>query len=323
MRVFGVFACLFFSCLTAGAVQAQTFPTKAVTILHPYSVGSGPDVAVRVVARHLSTLWGKNVLVEARPGASGFIGLSAAKNAQADGHTLTLAGVAHASMNQGLYKSLPYDWEKDFSPISLIFKTPFFITVKGDGPYNTVGDLIAEAKKNVEKVSFATPYVGSPIHLGAGLFEAETGVRMLHVPFSDQTQVFVAIANGEVDWTLGTAASAGGLLQSGRVKFLAVANPTRSSAQPNVPTVAESGGPENYAVDSWVGLAAPANTPADVIQKINEDLAKVLTVAEVRERFEALGYEPSPSTAETFAELARRDRGKYAEIIKRANITPQ
>lgn len=306
-----------------GQASAQEYPGKTVRILHPYSAGSGPDIAARSVAESLSKQWGQTVIVEAKPGASGFIGLEAAKSAPADGHTLTLIGLAHMSMNPGLYKKLPYDWERDFSLIGLLFKTPFFVTVRADSPYKSVTDLIAAGKAAPGRVSYATPYVGSPIHLGAAIFESLTGTEMLHVPFSDQTQVFVSIANGDVDWTLGTVGSAGGLLKGGRVKLLAIASPTRLASQPDVPTVAESGGPANFEVDSWVGLAAPARTPPAVLEKVHRGLARALAEPDVKTRFAALGYETAPGTAEQFGELARRDRKKYSETIQRVGITPQ
>lgn len=302
---------------------AQGFPSKMVRILHPYSTGSGPDIAARMLAENLSKQWSQQVIVEARPGASGFIGLEAAKNSPADGHTLTLMGIAHMAMNPGLYKKLPYDWNRDFDLIGLIFKTPFFITVQAGNKYNSVTDLIEAARKAPGKVSYATPYVGSPIHLGAALFESMTGTQMLHVPYNDQTQVFVSIANNEVDWTLGTVGSAGALLRGGRVKLLAIASDKRLASQPDVPTVAESGGPQGYEVNSWVGLASPKGTPPAVIAKINADLAHALADPKVLEKFKALGYEAAPGSPADFEELAKGDEKKYTELIRRIGVTAQ
>ncbi|CAN5548969.1 tripartite tricarboxylate transporter substrate binding protein [soil metagenome] len=302
---------------------AQDYPTKMIRILHPYSAGSGPDIAARAVAENLSKQWNQSVIVEARPGASGFIGLEAAKNAAPDGYTLTLIGLAHMSMNPGLYKKLPYDWEHDFSLVGLMFRTPFFITVRTGGKYDTVSDLISVAKADPGGVTYATPYVGSPIHLGGALFESLTGTKMVHVPFSDQTQVFVSVANGDVDWTLGTIGSAGGILRAGKVKLLAIASDKRLSSQPDVPTVTEAGGPAGYEVDSWVGFAAPAKTPVAILEKVNAGIARALAEPAVKERFAGLGYETSPSTAAEFKALALRDLKKYTEIIRINGITAQ
>lgn len=314
------------ACALAGgtaSAAAQGFPSQVVRILHPYSTGSGPDIAARMIAENLSRQWSQQVIVEARPGASGFIGLEAAKNSPANGHYLTLIGLAHMAMNPGLYKKLPYDWERDFDLVGLVFKTPFFITVQSGDKYKSVADLIAAARKTPGKIAYATPYVGSPIHLGAALFESMTDTRMLHVPYNDQTQVFVSIVNGDVDWTLGTVGSAGALLRGGRVKLLAIASKTRLASQPEVPTVVESGGPAGYEVDSWVGLAAPKGTPPAIVARINADLARALADPNVIEKFKGLGYEAAPSSPAEFGDLARRDEQKYTELIRRIGVTAQ
>ncbi|MGE0808126.1 MAG: Bug family tripartite tricarboxylate transporter substrate binding protein [Burkholderiaceae bacterium] len=317
------FVAVMLAAITMGPARAQDYPNKLVRISHPYSAGSGPDIAARVLAEHLSAQWSQQVIVEARPGASGFIGLEAAKKAPADGHHLTLIGLAHMAMNPGLYKKLPYDWERDFGLIGLIFRTPFFVTVRSGDKYRSVADLIAASKRAPGSISYATPYVGSPIHLGAALFESMTGTRMLHVPYNDQTQVFVSIANGDVDWTLGTVGSAGALLRGGKVKLLAIASDKRLASQPDVPTVEESGGPAGYEVDSWVGLATPAGTPAWIRDKINADLARALADPKVLERFRGLGYEAAAGSPRAFEELAHKDARKYSELIRRIGVTPQ
>src|SRR5262245_38119625 len=189
-------------CLCWAAAQGQQYPTKVVKLVAPYSAGAGPAVFMRIMADRLSKAWGQQVIVDARPGASGFIAIEAVKNASPDGHELLVVSNAHVAINPALYRKLPYDPQSDFVPVGMIYHTPFFVTVKSDGPYATVSALIAAAKANPGKITYGAPYVGSPSHLGGADFAYRTGTRMLLVPFKDQSLMYVSIANGDLDWAL-------------------------------------------------------------------------------------------------------------------------
>jgi tripartite-type tricarboxylate transporter receptor subunit TctC len=291
-----------------------------VRIISPYPNGLTPDIAARAVADRLSRTWNQPVIVEPRPGANGFIAIGAAKKAAPDGHELLLAGQAHLSINPNIFPKAPYDAEQDFVPLSQIYRTPFFIAVATGGPYKSVSDLIAAAKTSKRKLTYSSPYVGSPPHLGAALFAHLIGAEMVHVPFKDGAQIYISVANGDVDWALGSVGSVLPLLKAGKLKLIAFAQMTRFPEYPDVPTVVEAGGPAGYEVDTWVSLVAPRGTPADVSQRISSDIAAALADATIRERFKGIGVDPVPSSPAQLAELIRNDTKVYGAIVRAAGV---
>jgi tripartite-type tricarboxylate transporter receptor subunit TctC len=307
----------------ASGASAQNFPSRPVKIVSPYPNGLTPDIAVRAVADRLSRSWNQPVIVEPRPGANGFLAIGQAKKAAPDGHELLLAGQAHLSINPRLFKSVPYDPEKDFAPLSLIYRTVFFVAVKTDGPYKGIPDLIAAAKSSQKKLSYSSPYVGSPPHLGAALFAHLTGTQMVHVPFKDGAQIYISVANGDVDWALGSIGSTLPLTKAGKLKLLAIAAKARDPEHPDIPTVGQAGGPAGYEVDTWVSLVAPAGTPAELARRISGDIAQALADAEVKERFKGIGVDPVSATPPELADLVRRDLAAYGDIVKRTGVTAE
>ena len=185
------------------------------------------------------------------------------------------------------------------------------------GPYANVPALIAAAKAKPGTVSYGSSYVGSPSHLGSAEFEFLTGTKMIHVPFKDQSQMYVGIANGDLGWAFSTLGSALPLMQAGRIKPLAIAARQRSKALPDVPTMAEAGGPPGLEVDAWLAVMAPRGTPPEVVRRINTDVNKVLADPEVQQQLQQFGFEAAPGTAEQFAEVIRADAKKYGEIVRR------
>ena len=300
---------------------AQTFPSKIVKITAPYAAGAGPAIFTRTMADKLSRVWGQPVIVEAKPGASGFIAIESVKNAVADGHELLVVSNAHVAINPALYKQLPYDPKKDFVPVAMFYHTPFFLTVATAGPYQSVPALINAAKANPGTVSYGSSYVGSPSHLGSAEFEFLTGTKMIHVPYKDQSQMYVAIAGGDVGWAFSTLASALPLMQSGRLKLLAIAAPQRLKTLPDVPTLAEAGGPASMVVDSWLAIVAPRGTPDQIVRKINADINRQLAEPDVVEQLRRFGFAGAPGTPEQFAEVIRTDERKFAELVRRTGAT--
>ena len=303
--------------------SAASFPSKTVKITAPYSSGAGPAIFMRVMADKLSRAWGQPVIVDPRPGASGFIAIEAVKNAAPDGHEILVVSNAHVAINPALYKKLPYDPEKDFVPVARIYYTPFFITTATAGPYQTVPALVAAAKANPGKLSYGSSYVGSPSHLGGAEFEFLTGTRMIHVPYKEQSQMYAAIANGDVGWAFSTLASALPLMKAGRLRLLAIATKQRLKTQPDVPTVEEAGGPAGFVIDSWLALLAPRGTPPEIVRRINAEVNKQLADPEVLDRMQFLGFEPAPSTPEQLGELMRSDIKRYAELVRRTGATAE
>ena len=304
----------------AAFASAQSFPAKPVRITAPYSPGAAPAIFTRVVAEKLSKLWGQPVVVESKSGASGFIAIEAVKSATADGHELLVVSDAHVAINPSLYKKLPYDPEKDLVPVAMFYHTPFYLAVQTNGPYATVPALVGAAKAKPESVSYGSSYVGSPSHLGGAEFEWRTGTKMVHVPYKDQSQMYVGIANGDIGFAFTSLGSALPLIQAGRIKLIAIGAPKRSRAQPDVPTLVEAGGPDMQ-VGSWLAIVAPRGTPAEVVRKINADVNKVLADPEVVAQLNNLGFDAAPGTPEQFAEEIRADAKKYGELVRRTGAT--
>jgi len=307
--------------MSGGSARAQSFPSKTVKITAPYSAGSGPAVFTRVVADKLSKLWSQPVVVESRPGASGFIAIEAVKNATPDGHELLVVSDAHVAINPALYKKLPYDPQQDFVPVAMFYHTPFYLAVSTSGPLQTVPALIAAAKANAGTVSYGSSYVGSPSHLGSAAFEFMTGTKMIHVPYKDQSQMYVGIANGDVGWAFTTLGSALPLIQAGRIKLIAVAAAERTKKLPDVPTIAEAGGPPELRVGSWLAIMAPRGTPAEVVRKINADVNRTLADADVVAQLQTFGFDAAPETPEQLADEIRADAKKYAELVRRTGAS--
>ncbi|MDB5869743.1 MAG: TctC [Polaromonas sp.] len=282
------------------AAQAQQFPTKPVRIITPFPVGGGPDGVARLVADKLSRAWGQPVIVENRPGGNGFIAIDAFKRGARDGHDLIVLDNVHLAAYPHLFKKLPYDLDKDFDAILPLFKTYFFVTVAANSPYKTMGDLVADAKAHPGKLNYGSWSVGNPVHLGSALLQNMTSTDMVHVIYKETTQLYTGVANGEISFALGTSATAGPLQRAGKLRYLAVAAPRRLAAFPDVPTVAESGGPAGFEVTGWNAIAAPKGLPPAVIDKIKLDVEKALAGADVKEKFASFGYEQFPTTREQF-----------------------
>jgi len=305
----------------AAPALAQTFPWKTVKLTAPYSAGAAPATFTRLVADKLSRIWSQPVIVEARPGASGFIAIEAVKTAAADGHELLVVSDAHVAINPSLYRKLPYDPQKDFVPVAMFYHTPFYLAVAAGGPYSSVPALVSAAKARPEAVSYGSSYIGSPSHLGSAEFELLTGTKMIHAPYKDQSQMYVGIANGDVGWAFTTLGSALPLMQAGRIRLIAVAAPGRTKAQPDVPTLAEAGGPAGMKVGSWLAILAPRGTPPEVVRRINADVNRVLADPDVVAQMQSFGFEAAPESPDQLAEEIRADAKKYAELVRRTGAT--
>jgi tripartite-type tricarboxylate transporter receptor subunit TctC len=301
---------------------AQGFPSRPVKLVTPYSTGIGPDLYVRALAEVLQKEWGQPVVTEAKPGGNGFIAIEQVKKAPADGHELLVLANSHLTINPVLFKNVPYDPIADLTPIAGLYRTYFFFAVKSDGPYQSVKDLIAGAKANPGKLTYGTPYVGSPSHLGSAIFEHETGTQMVHVPFKDTLQIFTSIANGEVSWAVATASSTAAMVKAGRVKLIAVAAPRRLPSHPDVPTVEEAGGPKNYEVESWLVLLGPRGLPQDLVAKVYGDVSKALASPEMRKRTAALGFETFQASPPEITAKIRAELKTNGDVVKRVGIKP-
>lgn len=306
--------------ITATAA-AQTFPTKPVRTVLPYSAGSGPDAVMRTVGDKLAREWGHQVLVDNRPGANSWLALGEVKRAAPDGHTLLVVDATPMTLQPHLYKQLPFDPVNDFEPVTPLYSTNFFIVVGAKSPWKSAGDLIAAAKAKKGQVSYGSWGIGSVAHVGTAQLEGATGTQMMHVPFKELPQLYTAVATGEVDWAFGTAGTVDPLYRAGKVRLLAYAGPKRLAGYEDVPTVAEAGGPAGFDLRTWVALYAPKGTPRAVIDRVNASVARTLTEPEVRARFAALGFEAWNAQPAEMTRVIATDTRRFADIVKRASIS--
>ena len=313
-------AALTLALLLPFAAQAQDFPTKPVRILTPFPAGAGPEGVLRMVAEKLQKKWGKPVIVENKPGANGFLAIDAFKRGATDGHDLIQLDNVHLAAYPHLFKKLPYD-VKDFEPLAPLFRTYFFVAVPTASKYKTVGDIVADAKANPGKLNYGSWSVGNPVHLGSALLESQSGTEMQHVIYKEVSMLYTGVANGELNWALGSAASAGPMQRAGKVRFIAITAPKRTAAFPDVPTVAESGGPANYELTGWTTIAAPKGLPKAVTDKIQKDIEEALSAPDIKERFVTFGYDSFPTTREQFNAFIAAETVKYADMVKRAKAS--
>lgn len=304
-------------------VQAQAFPERTVRVISTFSGGLSPDTSMRVVADGLSRLWNQQVIVEPRPGGNGFIAIGAVKSAPANGYTLLLVSNSHMAINPSLFPKIPYDPEKDFATVSLVFRAPFFLLTSTSGPIKSVKDLVDLAKAQPGKVAYGSPQVGSPQHLGTALLESLTGTQMSHVPFKDGTQVFISVVNGDLAWAMGTIGSLQPIVKTGKGRIIAIAARSRLPSNPEVPTALESGGPAGFEVEAWNAIVAPRATPNEAVRRISTDMAAVLAQPGVQERFRSLGLVATSSTPEQLAQTVHSDIARYAELVKRTGAVAE
>jgi tripartite-type tricarboxylate transporter receptor subunit TctC len=305
--------------LSAPAVAQQggaSYPSRPVRLIVPYSPGGGTDVIARIVAQDLAQTWGTSVVVDNRAGGAGVIGMQAALAATPDGHTVVLNSLG-LSYPPALMAKPPYDIEKDFAPVSMVAIQPFIYVVLPTLGVSTIKELIALAKAKPGQIRYGSGGSGGASHLGTELLRKQAGIDLAHVPYKGTGPALTAMLGGEIQMQLIGISSVVPHIKSGRMRALAVSGAKRSSAAPDVPTVAESGLP-GYDYDVWYGLFAPAGTPRAIVQKINADVNRVLGSASLKQRFESLGMEPAGDSPQDFAKVVRQDVVRWVPLAKAA-----
>jgi tripartite-type tricarboxylate transporter receptor subunit TctC len=305
--------------LAALPAQAQTWPDKSVRVVVPFPPGGSNDALCRIVADKLSTEWKQPVIVENKPGAGGNIGAEIVFHAAGDGYTLLCAPPPPLAINHNLYKSLPFDWTK-FVPITVLAQVPNVITARKDFPAESAKELVAYAKANPGKVTYASQGNGSTSHLTAEMFSTMTGIKLVHVPYKGEGPALVDLTAGRVDIFFGNIAAALRFQKAGQAKFFGVTNRTRSPVAPDVPTAAEAGYPDLVSV-TWFALVAPPGTPDGVVQKINTDVAAALKLPDVRAKFLDQGAEPQGQSPQATAQFIEDEESRWRAVIKSANVT--
>ena len=310
-----------FTGLFSQGAAAQEWPTKTVRLITPYPVGGGPDAISRALAEKLGKKWGKSVVVENKPGGNGFIAIDAFKRGATDGHDLLQLDSVHLAAYPFMFKKLPYDVTKDFDPIAPLFQSFLFFVVPTDSKYKKVSDIIADAKAHPGKINYGSWSIGNPVHLGVEEMEELTGTKFEHVLYKETNQLYTSVATGELGFSIGSAGTAGAMYRAGKIRFLAVAGPKRMEAYPDVPTVAESGGPPApYEVSGWNTFVGPKNLPAAVQDKIRRDVTEALAGNDVKERFATFGYVPLTLDKAKFQQFIQYETKRHESIIKRAKI---
>ncbi len=321
----GLFA-LAAGALLAPAAWSQTavpaWPTKTVRIVSPYSAGGAPDAVARLLADRLSRKWGQAVVVENKPGGNGFIAIDAFKRGAKDGHDLLQLDSVHLAAYPYMFKKLPYDPAKDLDVAATMFKSYMFFVVPTNSKYKKVSDIVADAKANPGKLDYGSWSIGNPVHLGMEEFQQLTGTKMTHILYKETPQLYQGVANGDLPFTYGTAGTAGPLYKAGKLRFVAVAAPYRLAAYPDVPTVAESGGPAApYEVSGWNAIAVPKGLNPALREKIRADIAEALGTPDVKEKFMNFGYEPLTLAADKIGPYVASEAKRHEQIIRKANIT--
>ena len=296
----------------------EAYPTKAVRIVVGFSAGGTTDVVARLLSKELSEELGQSFIVENKPGAGSNIAAEYVVRAPADGYTLLMMAVTSA-INQTLYPNLKFDITKDLTAVALGAKVPNLLVVNPKLPVNTVKELVDYANKNPGKLNFASSGSGTSIHMTGELFKLQTKIDMSHIPYKGSSPALTDLVGGQVQMMFDNMPSAWPLVQSGKLRALAVTAPVRSPAAPEVPTMAEAGF-EGFDVSSWFGLMAPAQTPDAVVQKINLAVAKALAKPELQKRLLDLGANPEPMTVAQFDSFVKKEVTTWGAVVKQANV---
>ena len=320
-----VFRSFLLACAMALATfttHAQTYPTKPIRIIVPLQPGGLADGFARLLGQHLSERMGQPVVVENRPGGSQVIAGEAAARAAPDGYTLMLAteaGLVTATLAQ---KQMPYDPVRDFSPITMIFVVPYYLVVHPSLPVNTLQELVAYAKANPAKLSYASFGQGTGNHIAGEVLKKRFGIEMVHVPYKGTAQAMTDLIAGQVLLMFGGGQSSIANIKSGKLRGIAVSGIKRSNAMPDLPTVAEQGVP-GFDIISWFSLVGPAGLPRPIVDRLNAETTAMLNNPGVRDKYTAFGIDITPSTPQELAEHIRRGPAVWAKIMAEAGVKPE
>jgi len=306
--------------LAASPASSQDYPKQSIRLIVPFAAGGAVGAVARVLSTPLQASLGQSIVIDNRGGAGGIIGMDAVAKSPPDGYTLLLA---HSGLTYmpGLYRTLPFDPEKDFEPVITAVTGIYVLAVSNDAPFKTFAEMIAYAKGNPGKLSYGSAGIGSTLHLAAEFLKRAAGINMIHVPYKGAAQATTDLVGGQIQMMFGPAVAILPLAQSGKVRALAVTSLKRSSLMPDLPTVAES--VPGFEVTGWYGLAAPAGTPKPIVAKLNAEANRALKSPELIEQFRVQGYETLGGTPEEMKTQIRNDVAQWTKIIRDAAIEPQ
>jgi len=298
--------------LVAGLSAAQGFPNKPLRLVVTFPPGGAPDILARLFAERAQL--GQPVLVDNKPGAGGNIGADAVAKSPPDGYTLVMGTVGTHSINGALYRQMPYDMVKDFTPLGHVATAPNLLVVNNELPVKNVAELINYMKANPNRVSFGSPGIGTSVHVSGELFKAMTGTQMTHVPYKGRQFAIPDLVGGSIQVMFDNMPSALPMAKEGKIRALAQTTLTRSAAAPDVPTVAET--VPGFAATTWFAMFAPAGTPRDIVARLNAEMQRVFWLPDVVDRMKSLGLEPWISTPEELAHYQASEIAKWAQVVK-------
>ncbi len=307
--------------LAAPTLQAQpAWPSKPVRIVVPFAPGGTTDILARAIAPELARAFGQSFIVDNRAGAGGNVGAEVVAKSPADGYTLLMGTVGTHGINRALYPKLPYDPFKDFAPVTLVAGVPNVMVMNTDRAkalgINTVADFIRYAKAHPGQLSMASSGNGTSIHLAGELFKSRTGIFMTHIPYRGSGPALLDLVAGNTDVMFDNLPSALQQIKAGKLKAFAVTSAERSAAVPDLPTIAEAAGLKGFDASSWFGLLAPAGTPPDIVNRIQQETAKALASPAVKEKLLAQGAIPGGNTPQEFARMIESEHVKWAGVVK-------
>ena len=295
---------------------AQTWPAKPIKIVVTFPTGGAPDTLARIFAEKWPATLGQPVIVDNKPGAGGNIGAENVAKSPNDGYTIVMGTVGTHSINAALYGAkMPYDMVKDFVPISLVASTPNLLVVNNNLPVKNVQDLIAYGKANPEKLSCGSPGIGTSVHVSCELFNTMAGIKIQHIPYKGRQFAIPDLLGGQINTMFDNMPSALPVVKEGKLRALAQSGAKRSAAAPDIPTVAEQGLP-GFEATSWFALFAPANTPKEIVARLQAEVARTLKLPDVKEKLDKLGLESIGSTADELAAYQRAEITKWAKVVK-------
>ena len=305
--------------LVASSAFAQQYPNRPVKVIIPWPPGQATDLAARIVGEKLSQQLGQPFIMENKPGAGGSIGTDIVAKSAPDGYTLLAASSGPISIMPNLQK-IPYDPLKDLAGISLAAAVPFALVTHPSFPASNAREFIALLRANPGKYTFASSGTGATAHMFAELFNSMAQVKVLHVPYKGSVPALTDVIGGQVAYAIETVASTGSFIKSGKLKTFGVTTARRSAALPEAPTLAEAADLAGYDCAAWVGYAAPAGTPRDILVKLAAEIQKAVQAADLKERYVSLGMDTASSTPDEMMAFLRREQDRYGQIIKSANI---
>jgi tripartite-type tricarboxylate transporter receptor subunit TctC len=304
----------------ASVAVAQTYPAKPVRVLIPFPTGGGAEQATRIVANHLTKALGQPFVIEARPGGNTIIGAEAAAKSAPDGYTLFVCGPSTMTSNPVLYAGkLPYDPQRDFVPVGMVSKTPYFLVVSSSLPAKSLAELLALAKAKPGELSYASNGNATTNHLGYEILARAGGATLTHVPYKGFGQAMPDLLSGRVSTIMADLFFVQPAIKAGQLRLLAVTSAERSPLAPDTPTVAEQGVP-GFDIVVWFAMFAPAGTSPEVVAKLGGEMRQFLATTEARDAYRQLGHEAAGSTPEALQAVVAADREKYARVIREAGI---